>query len=242
MQAYVALVESRKQIIFIGKPTATNDDWAINLDFETIPSHLVEGGMIHQGFGNAWDDISEAVTDTIDRALLNYPGYKLIATGHSLGGAIAAVAAANLRSAGYEVDHYSYGSPRIGNEALSRFISNQDGATYRVTLRRDPITQLPPAIYGEFGKYGYRHISPEYWLTGYPSDPAHWPVEDVKTCPGSLNWFCNSDWTKVFNFTDHGSYFGPMACMFPMPPNFINGVFFPKEIQLTIQELIESGS
>lgn len=239
VQAYTALVDSRKQIIFVGKPTANNDDWAINLDYETIPSDLVEGGMVHQGFSNAWDDISEEVMKTIADATQRYPDYKIIATGHSLGGAVAAIAAANFRAAGYEADHYSYGSPRIGNNILSDFISNQDGLTYRVTLRRDPVPQVPPALWGEFFKYQYRHISPEYWLTGYPADPSHWPTGVIGTCSGNLNFTCNSDPTKCADIFDHGSYFGSMACMVKMPPGFVNGVYFPKEIQQVVQGLVD---
>lgn len=41
---------------------------------------------------------------TLTSAKALYPEYRIISTGHSLGGAVAAIAAGELRQDGYEVD------------------------------------------------------------------------------------------------------------------------------------------
>lgn len=117
------------------------------------------------------------------------------------------MAAAHLRSDGYELDLYTYGQPRVGNDIISDYISQSPGKLYRVTHQADPVPRLPP-----WQLFGYRHTSPEIWLTGNPSDPKHWPVEDIKTCAGNLNFLCNTNPFIKYDPVDHGVYFGKMSC------------------------------
>lgn len=43
-------------------------------------------------------------------------------TGHSLGGALAILAAADIKSVGHKVDEvYTFGQPRVGNVAFSKW-------------------------------------------------------------------------------------------------------------------------
>jgi alpha-beta hydrolase superfamily lysophospholipase len=87
------------------------------------------------------------------------PSYKVVVVGHSLGGAIAAIAATELRNAGTSTDLYTYGQPRIGGLIVSNNITNQNlGGNFRVTHLDDPVPRLPPLI------LGFVHISPEYYI------------------------------------------------------------------------------
>lgn len=58
---------------------------------------------MHQGFWETWEAVASNVTSKVEAALSAYPGYTLIATGHSLGGALAAVAATVFRASGHTV-------------------------------------------------------------------------------------------------------------------------------------------
>lgn len=79
--------------------------------------------------------------------------------GHSLGGAIADIAAAEVRNAGTVCDLYTYGAPRIADKNLSGYITTQGkGGNFRVTHFDDPVPRLPPLL------LGYVHISPEYYI------------------------------------------------------------------------------
>ena len=55
-------------------------------------------------------------------------------------------------------DQYTYGEPRVGNEALATYITNQ-GSLWRVTHTDDIVPKLPPS------SWGFSHPSPEYWIT-----------------------------------------------------------------------------
>ncbi|VUC35744.1 unnamed protein product [Clonostachys rosea] len=206
---YVAVVPSRNEIIFAARGTYSNQNWQTNLNFALVDSLLVSGGKFHLGFYNAWVELSEDVRAAIDKAQSQYPDFRLKVIGHSLGGAIAAVAAAHLRSDGYDFDLYTYGQPRVGNDIISDYITNSfpPGQLYRVTHQADPVPRLPP-----WQLFGYRHISPEIWLKGNPSDPKNWPAEDIQTCTGNWNFFCNMNPFIKFDPVDHGVYFGKMSC------------------------------
>lgn len=53
---------------------------------------------------------------------------------------------------------YTYGSPRVGNEELAKYITSQ-GTSYRTTHTNDVVPKVPPA------SFGFSHTSPEYWIT-----------------------------------------------------------------------------
>lgn len=239
--AYLAVVESRGQVVFVVRPTINDANWSTNCNYTTVPTDLVEGGMVHGGFHHAWSEISDDVLSNLEQVAENFPGFEFISIGHSLGGAVAAVAAAHLRALGYNVDIYTYGAPRIGNDILSDFISNQGGSIYRVTHNDDPIPRVPLATGDVFGgQYKYRHVSPEYWLTGKPEDPTQWPVEDVRVCKGALNLNCNGG-RVIPNIFQHGEYLGPMNCQTFLPPHFINGVYFPDRIQKELTNILSGN-
>lgn len=128
-------------------------------------------------------------------------------TGHSLGGAIATLAAAYLRQAGHPCDLYPYGSPRVGNLALASFITAQEGNEYRITHTDDPVPKLPPIT------LNYRHISPEYWIN---TENVEVMAEDVEVCSGFANLTgCNAG-TGLGNnnATAHVWYYGKIPACF----------------------------
>lgn len=131
--------------------------------------------------------------------------------GHSLGGAVATLLAARVRRAGLgaggrDVDLYTYGSPRVGNEALARFVSSSSssssssavrgsgggggsggGSNYRLTHAADLVARLPPL------NREYRHVSPEYWLAGAgPSRRVGYGAADVEACEGYAGVGCSA--------------------------------------------------
>ena len=65
----------------------------------------------------------------------------ILITGHSLGGAIATIFAADLISIGYDnTIIYTFGAPRVGNSQFTDwFWKYHKGVHFRVTQKRDPI-------------------------------------------------------------------------------------------------------
>ncbi|HUO09310.1 MAG TPA: lipase family protein [Phycisphaerae bacterium] len=98
-------------------------------------------GKVHQGFADGLD----SVWADIDRALPKPLGARsLWITGHSLGGALATLAAARLSQSGTMAKAvYTYGSPRVGNIA---FFQGYATPTYRFVNNMDVVPHVPPEV------------------------------------------------------------------------------------------------
>ena len=160
-----------------------------------VPCDLTLGCFLHAGFYAAWLEVKASVFAGVKAATAANPTYKIVTTGHSLGGSTATIGAAYLRKAGYAVDIYTYGSPRVGNGVFAKFVTAQPGAEFRVTHGNDPIARLPPII------FNYRHTSPEYWHIDDVPAPSNFTL-----CTGHANTDCNGG-TQGFSLDPHGWYF-----------------------------------
>ena len=159
---------------------------------------------------NSWLEARTGVLAALKSAASLYPTYRVTVTGHSLGGAIATIAAASLRKSGTPADLYTYGAPRIAGPVLSDYITSQNlGGNYRVTHYDDPVPRLPPR------SLGFVHVSPEYYiptLTGV--EPTS---QDVSVFEGNVNLNGNTGNDKDKTDTEaHGWYFAEVAACGPV--------------------------
>ncbi|CAO2655556.1 Nn.00g043590.m01.CDS01 [Neocucurbitaria sp. VM-36] len=177
---FVATDTTNKLIVLSFRGSRSVRNWLTNLNFPVIPTTLCTECAASIGFWSSWLEAQSNVLSAISKARAQYPSYKIVATGHSLGGALASLAAGTLRSQGITVDLYTYGAPKVGLEGISQYLSSTSkGQTFRVTHKADPVPKLPPAL------LGYRHISPEYYVTsGNAAMPG---TGDVKVLTGTLN-------------------------------------------------------
>jgi alpha-beta hydrolase superfamily lysophospholipase len=142
------------------------------------------------------------VSPAVKQASTIYPSYEVTVVGHSLGGAIASLAAAQLRNSGFSVALYTFGSPRIGGSKISSYISNQSGGNYRVTHWNDPVPKVPLLT------MGYVHISPEYYI----NKPNRQNVNagDIQVYDGAANLFKGNQAWLAIDIEAHRWYFGSM--------------------------------
>lgn len=148
-----ALVESRDLRgepfgVLIFRGTDTIEDWIVN--FKAFPMPWEQGGWVHGGFGEAlagaWDKIY---------GLLSNFRRPVLFTGHSLGGALATLAASKWRPLAL----YTFGAPFAGN---GDFVKTLEGAPiYRVVNNRDIVPKLPPSI----GPLQFRHAGDLHFIT-----------------------------------------------------------------------------
>lgn len=131
------------------------DNWLCN--FKVFPSPWPMGGGVHTGFKRLFLEIWPQIEESIAR--MQAPLYY---TGHSLGGALATLAAT------FKPPHavYTFGSPRVGNarfQQLFRFTP-----VYRISTPHDIVTHLPPSG----APFGYVHVGQARDLDFYQSKPA----------------------------------------------------------------------
>ncbi|KAM4066472.1 lipase (class 3) domain-containing protein [Hirsutella rhossiliensis] len=205
---YVAVDRYRREIVLSIRGTHSIRNFITDLVFTWEDCVYSSGCKVHSGFANAWSDISNAAGNAVAAASRSNPGFRIIATGHSLGGAVATIATAHLERRGFVVDCYTYGSPRVGNEQFVGFMGRQRGRHWRVTHLDDPVPRLPPM------SMGYRHVSPEYWLANGGAEQDSYGLEDVLMCYGSVNANCNGN-TLGFNLGSHLHYFRQIAACAP---------------------------
>jgi predicted lipase len=69
-----------------------------------------------------------------------------VLTGHSLGGALAQLAAVELAQQGYNISLMTFGSPRVGDGTFANIINSLVSQNFRVTHWRDPVVHVPLAL------------------------------------------------------------------------------------------------
>ncbi|KAI1632824.1 lipase [Biscogniauxia mediterranea] len=207
IQGFTAVDDTNQLIVTSLKGSGSIRNWITDFVFVQVGCDLVDDCWVHAGFATAWSEIDQDVLASLAAAASAHPSYKLVFTGHSLGGAVSTLGAAYAREqGGYEADVYSYGSPRVGSAALVEFVTAQAGGEYRVTHLDDPVPRLPPLF------LGYRHTSPEYWLSGGAFNATTYTPDQVTVCDGYANTDCNAG-TKGLDTEAHSYYFGPIgAC------------------------------
>lgn len=182
----VALDSTAQAIVLAFRGSHSVRNWLADLAAGQQPISWCAGCMVHDGFYSAYMDEAAQLRTTISALKRAHPSYRIVATGHSLGGALAQLAAADLRAHGLAVDAFTYGSPRIGNEQLSHFISTQPGGNnFRVTHADDPVPRLPLIL------MGYQHVSPEYHISDAAIGGSVQPSQ-ITIYPGGINFGGNT--------------------------------------------------
>ncbi|KAJ5247757.1 extracellular lipase [Penicillium chermesinum] len=172
---FIATDATNKLVVLSFRGSSDIQNWEANLNFALTDVDLCDGCQAHTGFWASWGTVSDEITSQIDAAMSANSGYGLVVTGHSLGGALAALAGTALRNSGHTLDLYTYGQPRVGNEALAQYMTNQ-GSLYRVTHTNDIVPSVPPE------SFGFSHASPEYWITNGDLSPVG--TSDVQEIDG----------------------------------------------------------
>jgi triacylglycerol lipase len=136
-------------------------DWIVGLDF--IPVQDGHGGKVHHGFKvgleQVWENVKAYMTKVQQDGQVQPT---LWLTGHSLGAALATLAAYYITW-----DHqflipvqglYTFGSPRVGDSAFQQGFSTKGLAskTYRVMNHQDIVPRVPPTfLYADVGLLKY---------------------------------------------------------------------------------------
>jgi triacylglycerol lipase len=102
------------------------------------------GGLVHRGFLAALDLVWPGVLAAVQAQGRAGAGRKpVVVTGHSLGGALAVLAAARLEAAQVLVTSvYTFGQPKVGDPAFAAAFPARD-RLHRLVNRGDPVTLVP---------------------------------------------------------------------------------------------------
>jgi triacylglycerol lipase len=146
---WVCVDTTRSRLIVAFRGTEFLHDWFDNFDFIPAPYGPIPGrGTVHQGFQLLYYSIRASL-----RALVgdNAPRCKeLLITGHSLGGALCALAAPDLLNDNPTLAPlvYTWAEPRVGHGDFVTMYNTHVNVSYRLANVWDVVPHLPPDIAG----------------------------------------------------------------------------------------------
>jgi hypothetical protein len=132
---------------------------------------------VHAGFLESWAQTEKILSPIVAGLRRKYPGSELVLVGHSLGGAVAALAALDYDARGWNPVVTTFGEPKVGNAALAEYFDARFGRERyrRVTHVNDPVPLLP------FESLGYRPHANEIFIRKRELPQEH---GDVVYCDG----------------------------------------------------------
>jgi hypothetical protein len=153
---------------------------------------------VHMGFLTSWRNARDIVLPALKAAHARHPTYPIHIMGHSLGGAVAALAALDVKlGLGWtDVQVTTFGEPRVGNDGLVAYIDTAFGLNKddgydgdlekrryrRVTHADDPVPLLPPT------EWGYRAHAGELFVAKVDLPP---DIKDLRVCRGDQDPQCS---------------------------------------------------
>ncbi|KAK3116281.1 hypothetical protein LTR53_003533 [Teratosphaeriaceae sp. CCFEE 6253] len=202
---YIALDHGKERIMIAFRGTYSIANTVI--DLSTIPQQYVPypgfGGddepkcercTVHMGFHTSWLLTKKWIQSDLNQVILLWPSYKLELVGHSLGGAVAALAGLDLLAHGHDPSVTTFGEPRVGNQELAGYINDRfklleehhDVADTEKRYRRlthidDPVPLLP------LSEWGFAMHAGEIFISKPSLSP---DVSDLYHCNGNNDPIC----------------------------------------------------
>lgn len=155
---YVGLNTGEGYVVTSFRGSSNLPNWLADFDFVQVPYPGFPHARVHQGFYACWKGLESQVRALVARAQQRCPTCALAFTGHSLGAAIAGVAALETATVTPTPVHmYTYGMPRIGDQPLARAVDTHVAHTMRMVHAHDAVPHLPPR------EVLYYHVATEVW-------------------------------------------------------------------------------
>lgn len=192
-QAYIWLSRRSRTLYISFRGTNSLTDVKHDLDLRSIPLDDEHASLlIHAGFRNKFKSVEDLLLEEIENHLGEFQN--IVFTGHSLGGALAQLAAPVIGEyfPSKTVEVLTFGAPRVGNEDFVEYFNTYVDINYRITNDRDPVPEFP--LDSRFSHVSHAiSLSSKGQVTKVPDAPLE-----------SRFWYALKD-TIVVNqaFTDH---------------------------------------
>ncbi|WFC96803.1 hypothetical protein MBRA1_003466 [Malassezia brasiliensis] len=191
-------------VAFEGTETSSIFSEIHDADFRLVnPSWLLDGAypenvQVSDGFETAYLQVAKPILAKLREYMETYKETRVSVTGHSLGAAMALIAAGHYNHVLDQGIHYAlvFGLPRTGDGKFANFIDETlKDKVYYVVNGHDVVPHVPPR------GFGYQHPSGQIWIN--PADSTEW-----KFYPGQENVHGANSVGLALNTDDHlGTYF-----------------------------------
>lgn len=131
---------ANREIIVVLRGTQTTSDWLsnFNVGFDKGP----DGSLIHAGFNRIYRTFADDLRAAVSRA----NPQRIHFVGHSLGGALASIAASEYAGIHKKPSYlYTFGAPRVGSLGLCNTLRTNlpEGHVKRIYAISDPVPMIP---------------------------------------------------------------------------------------------------
>jgi len=205
---FVGFSRQNKTVLvsFRGTDDFDGVDW--DNDDTLVPYGNIDGALVHEGFYHIYNNVSRDVHFLIETAFLHCGSEctSIFVTGHSMGAAVALLAAVDLHNYSVPIVLINFGSPRVGNKVFALYAHSLLGDITRHTNGRDPVPHFP--------QLEYYHIPTEIWRY----NDVYYVCDESGEDPNC------SDSLLDINLVDHALYMGvdiltgiPHGCLYTDP-------------------------
>ncbi|KAF2076877.1 hypothetical protein CYY_001844 [Polysphondylium violaceum] len=200
-QAYVGYYGNNVLVVFRGSMDVYS--WITNLQFLYDAYPFCTDCYVHSGFHKAWLSVRSEIEASVANSMkLCGPKCGLIVTGHSLGGALATLAMAELIQIYKNIPTfiYTFGSPRVGNDNFASYYNSIQPNNYRTVNQHDLVPHVPTEV------MQYHHVPTEVW---YTSNGTYQECNDSGEDPSCSDSITNPATLSIY---DHLHYFNIHCC------------------------------
>src|SRR5579875_3371977 len=133
---FVAQNKKSNDIFVTFRGTQTPEDWLSNI---AINHTAHPWGAVEEGIATVYAQCSAAILGAVERARAS----RVVSTGHSLGGALSTLAAADLAIHQAAVELYNFASPRTGSSSFAVTFNQKIATAWRMVNTEDLVTTVP---------------------------------------------------------------------------------------------------
>lgn len=158
------VLESERSSVLAFRGSGSAVDWVSDFIAQQTPYRAVKnGGQTHKGFTDIYMSARAQILAIIEKL----PGDKpLFITGHSLGGALATLAAIDIACNSHISSPivYTFGTPRVGDPKFVRLYNSKISTHWRFQNEYDIVPHLPTLVYQSPNTkktYYYMHVKGE---------------------------------------------------------------------------------
>ncbi len=131
----------------IYRGTSKLQEWIQDFTYNQVP--YKDWGLVHEGFWDIYINNRHKILD----ALQAINAKKVIVSGHSLGGGVAILTGVDLHQSGYDVEIYTFASPRVGNSDYCNKVNSIGPKVYRIVNTIDIVPTVPFGVVPNFKHY-----------------------------------------------------------------------------------------
>ncbi|KAG1147593.1 hypothetical protein G6F37_006597 [Rhizopus arrhizus] len=196
---YVLRSDKQKTIYLVFRGTNSFRSAITDIVFNFSDYKPVKGAKVHAGFLSSYEQVVNDYFPVVQEQLTANPTYKVIVTGHSLGGAQALLAGMDLyqrepRLSPKNLSIFTVGGPRVGNPTFAYYVESTGIPFQRTVHKRDIVPHVPPQ------SFGFLHPGVESWIKSGTSN--------VQICTSEIETKdCSNSIVPFTSILDHLSYF-----------------------------------